>query len=63
MRLALLALVLIARVTLTAPGAAHARSSRRHRHRVQQCAEPARAIQLAENANDQLGPGFPSLPY
>jgi endoglucanase len=24
---------------------------------------PARAIQLAENANNQLGPGFPSLPY
>ncbi len=23
----------------------------------------ARAIQLAENANNQLGPGFPSLPY
>jgi endoglucanase len=24
---------------------------------------PARAIQLAENANNQLGPGLPSLPY
>jgi endoglucanase len=24
---------------------------------------PARAVQLAQNGNDQLGPGFPSLPY